>query len=804
MLKTNHRRAVRFALLVLLVGIGRVAPAPLEAAVVVLSNRTEQTVRFSAEPVWGQQKQYSLAPGKLVRIHVSDRVRVTFASANTEVEKQIDPNTVHYFQPGRERIELEQATFSDAMGGAWLHVDKQRGPPPPVVVPVKILVDAQHPAVRSVWEPRLRRQLGAASEAVELYCGVRFQVVAVETWEIDADQADLGQLGDDFRRKATPDPARLAIGFASRCPVAKTHRSWHLGQGPLYTHLLLPDVRGNFSDTKQLELLVHELGHFLGAVHSAEKDSIMRGTLPDRNTNVRGSGDTFDAVNTLLMNLIAEEIRTRGARRLDEVPRSTREYLRAIYSEMARRSPDDAEIAHAAEFVREPVVKRFRYVGQWVDGTRTTADAVEPWDETGSSPKLGGKALFDEHCPIRWLWDTTCTPADPPEAFLEFAGGDCLPGRVVAARSGTKSPDHPLPPHLLVAPYARLDLPDGPPRSHVRVTTDWLRRIVWQRIAEDYRPRTLFLRDGRQLEFRSVRLTPTGVRLLRQEGIREIPLADVAELHFPPVDPWEAYFGQLAALEEDVTFFVCQIETAGGLRATGSSERFQARKRGPDGSPAHWYHLVQPAWSLDAFWVRHQAVRLRRYFRPHEVPLSRIEPAANRQQSDLGGVWHARADRSVQGTPLESGGRAYPWGLGVHALSELEFPLPPSARRFRTQLGLDRLAGDGGCVRASIFAGSTTAKPLFQSGLIIGSADVLDSGPLPLDGQAQRQLVLRVDPAHDERPPGADPFDVRDTFDWLEPLLELDPQAVQAEVLRRTRVDRPDAEADPTPAGNAP
>ncbi len=61
-----------------------------------------------------------------------------------------------------------------------------------------------------------------------------------------------------------------------------------------------------------------------------------------------------------------------------------------------------------------------------------------------------------------------------------------------------------------------------------------------------------------------------------------------------------------------------------------------------------------------------------------------------------------------------------------------------------------------------------------------------DTGRLPLQaGSPPGRLILQVDPAHADRPAGADPLDIGDVFDWLEPLFELDPEKLDAEVLRR-------------------
>jgi len=405
--------------------------------------------------------------------------------------------------------------------------------------------------------------------------------------------------------------------------------------------------------------------------------------------------------------------------------------------------------------------------------------------------------------PIRWVVDNSLPAAGPLDAMIELAGGDCLPGRVVGFSDGTQALRRRVPPHVTVAVSIPVDWPDGPSRSNVRVTLPWLKRIVWQRVTNRYQPRTLFFPDGRQLGFRSVRFSAAGIQVLREGEIREFGLGELAELHFPPVDSWEAYYDQLSGLSPGpdtrrMLFDSSTIpspnarlvrwETSTGLRVTGTTVRFQARARGAADQPANWYHLIQPAWCLDPFWVRHETIRVRAYFMPHEVPLTRIEPAASRGQSDLGGTWPWQAERNAESGSLESGGTAFPWGLGVHAASELEFPLPSAARSFRTQLGLDDLAGTGGCVKANVYVGSARTQPVYASNWIIGSGNVLDTGPLlfrdPL--HPPERLVLQVDPAHAGRPPGADPLDIRDALDWLEPMVVLDPEKVPADVLARS------------------
>jgi hypothetical protein len=60
---------------------------------------------------------------------------------------------------------------------------------------------------------------------------------------------------------------------------------------------------------------------------------------------------------------------------------------------------------------------------------------------------------------------------------------------------------------------------------------------------------------------------------------------------------------------------------------------------------------------------------------------------------------------------------------------------------------------------------------------------------LPAGQPDQRRITFRTGMAHEGRPAGADPFDVRDLVNWYEPELRLDPAALESEVAIR-RVSR--------------
>jgi len=227
-------------------------------------------------------------------------------------------------------------------------------------------------------------------------------------------------------------------------------------------------------------------------------------------------------------------------------------------------------------------------------------------------------------------------------------------------------------------------------------------------------------------------------------------------------------------------------ETAGRLgdhvRQLASYKAVRDALPGPEGSSDSWYHMVQPAWSLDPLWVPFKSISMQWSFAHDKVPLSRVQPTKAVSPALL--QW--RADRNSAGGLLRSGGRLYGWGFGVHAYSELTFALPPEAVSFHSRLGLDSLVDAGGCVRARVYLGSTKTKPVYESSLLIGSEKTADTGTIriPVSLEGRMNLILQVDPASRNHPPRADPLNIRDKLDWLEPQLALDPDRLRSEVDR--------------------
>jgi len=467
-----------------------------------------------------------------------------------------------------------------------------------------------------------------------------------------------------------------------------------------------------------------------------------------------------------------------------------------------------------------------RFTAALEDGRRVGGDEVRPWHAIDAAPRLGGVELFDPRNPVVWIRDESLRAPREPQAFVELIGGDVLPGQVVDGSYGDGPLDECTPPFVLVEPEVGVDAPNAPPRSGVRIVTRWLRRVVWTRSDDrtTFEPGTAYFRDGSSVRFRSVRWGRGELRLLIDDGISQVSFDRIAEIHLPESDPWDAWFEQLAILSPGLESRLLCVETVDGARLTASTERFRATAHGASKDPANWLHVVAPAWSLDALWIPYRSIRAHTFHAPDRVPLSRLDPSRVEQRSLFGASWTWRRNRSVEDDELLCGGERWGWGFGVHARTELEFELCDAVRALRTRVGLDHVVGEGGCARAELrlrgarsglraerthdsvpvapdsggdggsgdggsgsggSGGDAGERRIWQSAVIVGSTRTIDSGRVDLGSGAGRRLVLIADPVLDGVPEAADPFDIRDHVDWLEPTLELDAARLAEEVATR-------------------
>ena len=360
------------------------------------------------------------------------------------------------------------------------------------------------------------------------------------------------------------------------------------------------------------------------------------------------------------------------------------------------------------------------FTGEFQDGAYVTGGHVGNWHEPAAQPNLNGQGLFDANRPIRWLLNESAEPTAIPQAFVEMQGGDRLPGRVVAWQDG-----------------------DARSRSDCRRTSGskWRCLSICRRTAPDRNSRAF----GRLAAYRLATaiersICPWHAVLYRWAACRVSFRSLVGRGRgiaisgrHPARCLWRNR-GAASAGNRPLGRLLRELGHLIGRRldAADANRDFRRARRHDIAYPAagqvdlrraaRLVSRAAPIWSLDPLWVRHTQVKWRRFFLPHEVPLSLISPARSVDRSSLGSSWQQRKDMSVQGNSLRNGARTYGWGLGVQAYSELHFNLPATARRFQTRVGLDESAGRGGCASGLIYLGDAQGTPLFQTNHLIGSA----------------------------------------------------------------------------------
>ncbi len=449
--------------------------------------------------------------------------------------------------------------------------------------------------------------------------------------------------------------------------------------------------------------------------------------------------------------------------------------------------------ALAATAQQTPAQVRGRYLAEFSDGARLEGQQLHDWHSAALAPRLDNTPLFTAERTLRWLRDRQQPEQKSPPAFIETRLGDRLPGVVTALQAASEQPLAPTPAHFIVAPACELRLL----RNHksVRVLSKYVRRIVWQGRglkaggAKRYTPARLYFREGGSLPYRSLRWADGKVVLLLDVGTRQVAFDDIAELHFPQQNQWRAYFDTLAARSPDAVTPLLQIHTRDGLIATSSTARFAASSLGDPRQDVNWLHYLQPAWSLDSLPIPHANIAERLYFPAVAPPLSLFSPVREKQTSLLGDLkWPARTNRNVSGGRLFTDGKEYASGFGVFGATELHFDLPACADAFSTRVGFDRLAANGGCVQALGYFASAPEKLLFDTGVLLGgrASSNIARTPLPRTDRQARRLVLKIDPAPPAAPQDADPFDIRDIVNWLDPTLLLNRSELKRQVdLRR-------------------
>jgi hypothetical protein len=328
------------------------------ASVAVIANRTSAPVIVYVDVANRPVAPIRLAAGDSRPIIANDSVQVRLGAAAAP------PTSLQagYAYAIDESVAgaapaLSQLDLGPAPPRPWKTDELWFAPPAGRVVNVKILVDDDERRPRSVWEPALRARIAAASQALAAHGGPEFRVTAIDTWTTDNAESDFHRTLKQFEQAVPAAPADIAIGFSSQYEFAVGRI--HLGgtRGAFHSHILLKERAGKVLDPERIELLTHELGHWLGATHSADATSVMRPVVGQGQLRVTGATLQFDPPNALLIALMGEEIRLRGVTKLDDVSVDTRRRLTTIYEAVLPTVADDPATAHYLQLLSAAAVR---------------------------------------------------------------------------------------------------------------------------------------------------------------------------------------------------------------------------------------------------------------------------------------------------------------------------------------------------------------------------------------------------------------------------------------------------------------
>jgi len=359
-LRERGWRWLSLGLVAVIVAAGNAGAAPP----VIIANRTNSKVVFDVIDMHNKVQPQALAPGDLLSTDTVTVATVRYTVKGTNRDVQLADNTINYFVVDKAgalelaRVTLVQtstpppdankprAALTPAAGTAVPAIK-------PLVIPVKVLVDDDERSARNVWRGRLTRRIQAASDLLEKYCHARLEIVSFGEWVSDNRITDFNASLAEFEHKVALDKARIAIGFTSQYELG---REIHLGgtRGALHSHILIREHSNQIGEPERLEVLLHEVGHFFGAVHIRDTDSVMRSILGDRQARAKDFRIGLDPLNTLATALVVEEYRQKPVSRLGELPVATRQELLNLYVTLGRANPRDPTPEQYIELLQLP------------------------------------------------------------------------------------------------------------------------------------------------------------------------------------------------------------------------------------------------------------------------------------------------------------------------------------------------------------------------------------------------------------------------------------------------------------------
>jgi hypothetical protein len=332
--------------------VGWLTAASADTAFVVVANHTEKpiTCRVVAK---GDKLAGGLitplAPGEARAFPCGKTPVARYGNdLDKATDTELEPYTAYVFVAGKDKVELKGIEFAGKPVPNHDIPDVDRLVPR-LKVPVRLLMDDANPLARGVWEPKLKKRFEEAAAVVGPAAGVTFDPVEIGEWASDPVASSLENLVSDLEEKEKPKPGGLVIGYTCRKIPGLKPGLTLLGpaRGPLKPAILIRDgIPINHVD--QVEVLIHELGHYFGAVRIPDPNSVMRPSVGDGKANLAKFEFRFDPVNVLLMNLWVEDLRSGKVKKWHQLRPETIARLGRVYDTVWKSYPD-VSLAMACE-----------------------------------------------------------------------------------------------------------------------------------------------------------------------------------------------------------------------------------------------------------------------------------------------------------------------------------------------------------------------------------------------------------------------------------------------------------------------
>jgi hypothetical protein len=357
-----------------------VIASPALAAVSVIANSTADPVELSVVVDDQPPRSLTVAAGESRPVSATNSLQAGLAGAPASEMQSIDPDCAYEVSVRKKDgvIRLARVPLGESPGRPWPPRRDSFAPPDAGVIKVKVLVDDDEKRNRATWEREIRARIALASDVLQAYAGVTLQIVAFDQWDSDDNTSDFSESLAEFEREVFPAPGQVAIGFSSQYQIFNGRVHFGGTRGAFHSHILIRERARNVLETERQELLVHELGHFLGATHSTDATSVMRPVVGQGLMRMAKSKLRFDAPNALLLAMTGQEINRRGVSKLGDISPDVRRRMTEIYQAMDERMPDDPSSGNFLRLLNsatvEPLIEKTRLVvGQIVAAAKRQA-----------------------------------------------------------------------------------------------------------------------------------------------------------------------------------------------------------------------------------------------------------------------------------------------------------------------------------------------------------------------------------------------------------------------------------------------